>query len=343
MRIRKGDVEQALERIRERIYRKVGIMYGRPVISRVLVDEDSRTLFIFVPDRPDKSALLGPGAWAVAELKKWFDIPNIGVRALTDVVVKRWRIRMTLECVKRARVSQRLKDVLEKHIVPLLERELKHYPLRPNLEVEEEGVPSIVVGLSGGADSTAALILAREAGLNPIAVTVAPAPYIVPRRVEDRARQIAERLGVEHVVLRDVPGFEEVARRAVQGRLHPCGKCRRLITERVLAFAQERGIPLVSFGDLLPTGYHALQRIGEVWVLNLCAALALTKSETVLIARTVYEFRGRGFTYGCPFLRYLHKRYPAYRWASVQRVLRELRAGILEPGQALSYIKSIFS
>lgn len=45
--------------------------------------------------------------------------------------------------------------------------------------------------------------------------------------------------------------------------------------------------------------------------------------------------------YGCPLVVQVHKKYPQYRSFSIQRVLRETRAGILEPGEALDLIKTI--
>ena len=46
--------------------------------------------------------------------------------------------------------------------------------------------------------------------------------------------------------------------------------------------------------------------------------------------------------YGCPLIVQVHKKYPQYRPFSIQRVLRETRAGILEPGEALDLIRTIW-
>ncbi|HEX7468501.1 MAG TPA: ATPase, partial [Methanobacterium sp.] len=42
--------------------------------------------------------------------------------------------------------------------------------------------------------------------------------------------------------------------------------------------------------------------------------------------------------YGCPLINEVHKMHPHMRRYSIQRILRETRAGVLEPGQALSLI-----
>ena len=66
------------------------------------------------------------------------------------------------------------------------------------------------------------------------------------------------------------------------------------------------------------------------------AMLSATKGETKdLAGRFGIESRG---AYGCPLINEVHKRHPHMRRFSIQRVLRETRAGVLEPGEALRLI-----
>ena len=72
------------------------------------------------------------------------------------------------------------------------------------------------------------------------------------------------------------------------------------------------------------------------WRINLPAMLSATKGETKSLA-SYFDIKSRG-GYGCPLINEVHKKYPHMRRFSIQRILRETRAGILEPGQALDLI-----
>ena len=62
-----------------------------------------------------------------------------------------------------------------------------------------------------------------------------------------------------------------------------------------------------------------------------------TEVKNIVTKYSVKKIKG----YGCPLIVQVHKKFPQYRSFSNQRVLRETRAGILEPGEALSLIKTI--
>ena len=73
--------------------------------------------------------------------------------------------------------------------------------------------------------------------------------------------------------------------------------------------------------------------------INLPALFRMEKTEikNVIINYDVKKIKG----YGCPLIVEVHKNHPQYRSFSIQRVLRETRAGILEPGEALDLIRTI--
>jgi predicted PP-loop superfamily ATPase len=75
------------------------------------------------------------------------------------------------------------------------------------------------------------------------------------------------------------------------------------------------------------------------WRINLPAMLSATKGETESLA-SYFNTKSRG-GYGCPLINEVHKMHPHMRRYSIQRILRETRAGILEPGQALNLINRI--
>ena len=74
--------------------------------------------------------------------------------------------------------------------------------------------------------------------------------------------------------------------------------------------------------------------------INLPALLSVTKGEIKSLAGK-YGIKKRKVN-GCPLLGEVHKKHPYMRRFSVQRILRETRAGILEPGEALEMIMGSF-
>lgn len=75
--------------------------------------------------------------------------------------------------------------------------------------------------------------------------------------------------------------------------------------------------------------------------LNLPATLSIGKEE---IKNTVSKYNlGKIKGFGCPLLYETHKKYPYLKKFSIQRILRETRAGVLEPGEALNLIWSFYN
>ncbi|MCC7561077.1 MAG: 7-cyano-7-deazaguanine synthase [Methanobacterium sp.] len=72
---------------------------------------------------------------------------------------------------------------------------------------------------------------------------------------------------------------------------------------------------------------------GNVLKINLPALLSLKKGDVEKIAAD-WGVKKRG-GYGCPLIGEVHRKHPHMRRFSIQRVLRETRAGVLEPGEAL--------
>jgi predicted PP-loop superfamily ATPase len=66
------------------------------------------------------------------------------------------------------------------------------------------------------------------------------------------------------------------------------------------------------------------------------AMLSATKGETKSLS-SYFNIKSKG-GYGCPLINEVHKKHPHMRRYSMQRILRETRAGVLEPGQALNLI-----
>lgn len=337
-----GEVLRAVLRARRGLGLKTHV---RPRIKALYYHEQDDFLLVVVPDRPDKSAVLGPGGRVLKLVRDALGVSSMAVRSYTDLLVKRRRVMEALAKARRimAKASGLLEGALER-VVSLLEAEARYPPREwPSYEPLDE--PAIVIGFSGGADSTTMLYVARELGLNPIAATVDAGGWMVPKDAKELLEALATKLGVEHVYLRGrEEAFRKVLEWASEGRRHPCRACHQEIERAVVEHALERGVPMVGFGDLLPTGRFAIYwlraRGKKLLRLNLMAALALFKTDTLYLASKAGRPRKR-LRFGCPLLKAVHREHKEMMLPSIQRVLREARAGILEPNQALELIKSI--
>lgn len=331
-------VSEAVAKVR----RELGLSSSyKPKVASTHFDPETGTLLIFMADRPDKSAVLGHGGWLSSRLKTELGVEHLGVRAKTDVDLKKFRIKKAIRRLKSllSQIHPAAKDMASARLIPLLENELK-YPRRNPYEAEPISGYGAVVGFSGGVDSASALILLWRAGLNPLAVTVNPGTWLVPLDVRKTIDTMVKRLGVEHHYLDLRDEYDNIFKASFEGRIHPCGRCHLLIESHVRDHAMTRGIPVISFGDLLSTGGYSSSVTEGVLRFNPCAALALTKLDTIMLARQ-FGHPGTRFTFGCPMLRETFRLHPEARMPSISRVLRETRAGVLDPGQALRYIESI--
>ena len=317
----------------------------QPEILHVRYDGEDGTMLIVAADRPDKAAVLGPGGRVLKRVGDILGVKSVAARSQTYLLVKQFRVNLAISAAKRVLkyANPTVRGILESRIIPMLENELK-YPERSWFRAEELPEHGIVIAFSGGVDSTAALLISKLAGLNPIAVTVDAGSWMVPPEVKRIIGRIVDVLGVRHEYLKpESEVFGEILGDAVEGRRHPCKRCHSEIEKMVVESAENLGIPFVGFGDLLPTGNYSIYHIKDSLVrFNVAAALSLSKTDTILAARGVGH-PGSKFLYGCPLLRVLHRRHNSFRYISINRVLRELRAQILEPSQALKYVKSILS
>jgi predicted PP-loop superfamily ATPase len=330
------------------IRREIGHEDIKPDIMDVLFDSDKSELIIITSDRPEKSLVIGKGGWVVGRLKEELKVSQIHVEAYSDFLLRRYRMELSLKklrkCLKNydAETGKPLKSLLK-----LLEMRIQH-PYKWG-DVLEEFYPEIefkasqnsfkaVVALSGGVDSSFALIIARMVGFNPLAVTINPGDIILPRYYQEKVEKLTHQLSVEHCYL-DVDMVQEIEG-ALEGRYHPCGRCSRIIEKTLLEYTTNKGIPFLIFGDLLATGAQSLTSKGEVLRINLPAMLSATKGETKALAGK-YGVTPTG-GYGCPLLGEVKKKYSYMNRYSVSRILRETRAGVLEPGEALDMVMSLF-
>ena len=227
--------------------------------------------------------------------------------------------------------------------------------------------PVAVVALSGGTDSSFSLILAKKLGFNPIAVTVDPGTIVLPKQFKQNIDKLVNDLEVPHEYIE--VDYSDLIEESFTGRFHPCGRCSKIIEDTVYEYAIDNDVPIVIFGDMLATGSQCIneqicnfdenkKQIGEtcenelddvdegvnnhkIIRLNLPASLAVSKLENKSLTSHYNLIKFKGF--GCPFLYEVHKKFPHMKKYSIQRILRETRSGVLEPGEALDLIWSFYN
>ena len=60
----------------------------QPKIIETYYDREADSLLIIAADRPDKSAVLGPGGWVSSLIRKNLGVKAVGVRSKLDLEVK---------------------------------------------------------------------------------------------------------------------------------------------------------------------------------------------------------------------------------------------------------------
>ncbi len=325
----------------------------RADILNLFFDEKEENLLIITPDRPEKSVIIGKGGWVVGRLREELGVNSIHVESYSDFIVPLYRMKLAKTKLEEiiSEYDHRVKEPLN-NLSQIIDSRMEN-PYKTNLLIEnfqktheesnrfhKDNIKSdftAVVALSGGVDSSTSLIIAKKLGFNPLAVTVDPGNIILPHYFRESVENLTKKLGVKHHYL-DV-NMEEIIHGSLEGRFHPCGKCSKRIEEVITDFTQENNIPFLIYGDLLSTGANSFQKEGDVLRINLPAALSLKKGDVISVALE-YGIKKRA-GYGCPLVGEVHKKLPHMRRFSIQRVLRETRAGVLEPGEALDQITGI--
>ncbi len=325
-------------------------------IEKIIYNDKTRNLIIIAPDRPEKSSLIGKGGWVVGRLREELDVNNIHVDAYSDMIIRIYRMELAKKklenIVPYMETSailplKNLKDLLQQRI-----NNLEEFNYKTNFESELELLRSnegsktdlvcenfsndhkAIVALSGGVDSSFSLIVAKLMGFNPIAVTVDPGNIILPSYFKNSVETLTSELNVFHEYIE--VDMDITVKEALDGRIHPCGRCSSTIETELLNYAKKSKIPFIIFGDFLATGSQSIISIDGFWRINLPAMLSATKGETKSLS-SYFNITSKG-GYGCPLITEVHKKHPHMRRYSIQRILRETRAGVLEPGQALNLI-----
>ena len=174
-------------------------------------------------------------------------------------------------------------------------------------------------------------------GFNVLTVTVDPGTIILPNQFRRNINNLTTTINVPHEYVKT--DMTPIIQDALSGKIHPCGRCSSHIEEVVLNKVKQEEISIMTYGDLLSTGSQSITKKEDIIRINLPALFRMEKTEIkdIVTKYSVNKIKG----YGCPLVVQVHKKYPQYRPFSIQRVLRETRAGILEPGEALDLINTI--
>ena len=325
-------------------------------IEKVIYDEKTRNLIIITPDRPEKSSIIGKGGWVVGRLREELNVNSIHVDAYSDIYIRIYRMDLAIKRLENIVPSietdislplRNLQDLLRLRIDSLgkfnflidygsdLEL-LKNKKSLKNNQLAKDNISDnkAIIALSGGVDSSFSLIIAKLMGFNPLAVTVDPGNIVLPSYYKNNVENLSKSLKVPHEYIE--VDMSSVVKEAIEGRIHPCGRCSKSIENALLKYAKKSEIPFLIFGDFLATGSQSIVSMDGFWRINLPAMLSATKGETRSLS-SYFDINSRG-GYGCPLIKEVHKLHPHMRRFSIQRILRETRAGVLEPGQALDLI-----
>ncbi|MEN6293719.1 MAG: ATPase [Methanobacterium sp.] len=338
MKFEKENIINRICRIRE----EIGHENVKPAIKDIIFDENTGIMLIITADRPEKSVVIGKGGWVVGKLKEELNINSIHVEAYPDILLKEYKMKLTREKLDEILKTVKLTDPnpLE-NLYHLLNQRIGNIAdfdtVLNDWNVKESENNRAVVALSGGVDSSFSLIISKFMGFNPIAVTVNPGNIILPRYFQKNVEALSAKLNVKHVYIN--VKIDDIINDSLEGRFHPCGRCSKVIEGAVLDYAKENKMEFLIYGDLLSTGNQSIVLGEDLIKINLPAMLSATKGEIKKLASKYDVYRKGG--YGCPLINEVHKKYPHMRKFSIQRVLRETRAGILEPGEALEMIMKI--
>lgn len=337
--------EELINEIKQ-IRKEIGHEDVMPEIKEIHYDNDELT--IITPDRPEKSIIIGKGGWVVGKLREKLKINQIHIVAYTDLILKQYQlglsVKHTEQLIKDDKIPEACREVFaeiynllrQKHEAIYDKSIIERY-IDDNINKEKSDDINCYVALSGGADSSFSTILAKALGFNVKCISVFAGTIILPSKFQRNINNLCKRLDVEHEYLET--DMNDVIQEALNGNIHPCGQCSTHTENVINNKLKDDDVKVVIYGDLLSTGSRSIIIKDDIIRINLPALFRMEKTEIRNIDRKFDVEKIKG--YGCPLIVQVHEKYPQYRQFSIQRVLRETRSGILEPGEALELIKSI--
>ncbi|MBD3406457.1 MAG: hypothetical protein GF411_10125 [Candidatus Lokiarchaeota archaeon] len=299
-------------------------------------DDIEGNLHIVTSDRSEKSLFVGPRGRIVAEFAKRLD-RHISIYGQDEILLRNHRLELTKERIEELlHLVQGNQYQVLKTLLRYLQNELNNFD--KEIFVPESSV-NVGVSFSGGVDSGASLILAQRIWLKPTAITVDPGVRFLAPHIKEWIIKWCDEMGIPLKYVDSSNLMDTILEKAATGQMHPCNHCHEIIMKKARETAKENGLSTLITGEMLPTGRQSIIIDQEILIINLPAALSLTKHDTRQIC-SPYDFIGsKGF--GCHVVKSAHQKRFGMVEASIFRVLRELQAGILSTGQALAFINKI--
>lgn len=328
------------------IREEIGHDYVEPEIKDIYYNNNELT--IIAPDRPEKSIIIGKGGWVVGKLREKLKLESIHVISYTDIILKEYQLELSVKHMSKLLKEDKIPEkyveaftnmhdlLVKKQEAPYNNTIVENY-VKENINRKAIDDAKVLVALSGGVDSSFSTVLAKSLGFNVKAMTINPGTIVLPKQFKMNISTLTKVINVEHEYVET--DMSTIISDALNGKIHPCGRCSKNIHGKIEEKLEEYNYGVMIFGDLLSTGSQSVVCNNDKIRINLPALFRMEKSEVknIITKYDVKKVKG----YGCPLIVQVHKKYPQYRPFSIQRVLRETRAGILEPGEALELIRTI--
>lgn len=338
----KKEIIEEIIAIRE----EIGHEFVEPEIKDMYINNNELT--IITPDRPEKSIIIGKGGWVVGKLREKLNFKSIHVISYTDILLKEYQLELSVKHVYKLLNEDKVpSDYINafKNLYTLLKQKqeapydntiIERY-INENIARKSYEKAKILVALSGGVDSSFSTLFAKSLGFNVKAITVDPGTIILPKHFRLNIDNLCNKISIKHEYI--ATDMSEIINDSLNGIIHPCGRCSKSIHKTLEEKLEEYDYNVMIFGDLLSTGSQSVVINNDKIRVNLPALFRMEKTEVknIITKYDVKKVKG----YGCPLIVQVHKKHPQYRPFSIQRVLRETRAGILEPGEALELIRTI--
>ena len=315
--------------------------YTRGVQPEVVqIYDDPDMLHLVFMSRAEKSQCIGPGGRIIAELSKRCE-KRVSVHSSEELCIRKNRLNQTLSRIEEistdAETQREFLSVLRDAVV-----QEKLYPaLEPKDTTRSVGAISITVAYSGGVDSTASLLYLKKWNIKPIAITADPGPRFLPPKHKEKMEEVCSELGIDHKFVDASHQIQETIIGAEEGRFHPCGSCHSVLIDTVYREALDGSHNIIVTGELLPQGRQSIiLDENHLLTIHLPATLSFTKFRTRKLC-TDSDLPVIDGKFGCGFLSKIHGSIPGMIYPSIDRVLREVDAGILTTGEAQGYIRDI--
>jgi predicted PP-loop superfamily ATPase len=338
----KEEIIEEIISIRE----EIGHEFVEPEIKEMYLNDNELT--IIAPDRPEKSIIIGKGGWVVGKLREKLGLKSIHVISYTDIILREYQLDLSVKHVHKLLNEDKIPTdyvdafnnlyslLKQKQEAPYDNTIIERY-VEDNIDRKCYENAKVIVALSGGVDSSFSTVLSKSLGFNIKAMTVDPGTIVLPKQFRFNIENLCNRINISHEYVET--DMSEIIQDSLSGKIHPCGRCSKNIHETLEKQLAKNDCNVLIFGDLLSTGSQSIVVKNENIRINLPALFRMEKTEVknIITRYDVKKVKG----YGCPLIVQVHKKYPQYRPFSIQRVLRETRAGILEPGEALELIRTI--